>query len=238
MPQAFRLDRDRRRSYYPLIVFGVVSAAACARYESIAPANLAPMTAARVTSWVADLAPAHPVRFRLTWRFANQQGESAGRAVIRLAPPDTLRFDYRGPFGRSGAAVVIANQPRWAHPEGDFDNLIRLAPLFWAALGIPSMPPLDAHVFGAEGDAQRAWRYVTGPDAIDFIQVRSPSERLLAEFRTGGRVLGASEVHFEGVPSRPVRAEMLFPPDASRFWFTIEAIDTVAAFDPETWQES
>ena len=238
MPQAFPLDRGGWRSYYPLIALGVVFAADCARYESIAPANLVPMAPATAVDWVADLAPTQPMRFRLTWRFANQQGESAGRAVIRLAPPDTFRFDYRGPFGKSGAAVVIADEPRWARPEGDFDNLIRLAPLFWAALGIPSDPPPGAEVFGLEGVERRAWRYVAGRDAIDFILVRSPEERLLAEFRQGGRVLGASEVHFEGAPRRPTRAEMVFPPDASRFWFTIEAIDSVAAFDPETWQEN
>ena len=239
MGQEFPLDRGLRRIYYPLVAIGLSwAAAACAHYESIAPENLGPLPPATAASWVREFTPARSMRISLRWRFENQKGKSGGRAVVRVAPPDTLRFDYRGPFGRSGSAVVVGGGALWARPAQDFENLIPIAPLFWAALGIATAAPDGAQVLGLDGPERRAWRYVVGGEELDFVHIRGPEERLLAQLRYRGRILGVSEVLFEGKSRNPVRATMVFPPDASRFSFTIEAIDTVAAFDPETWQQT
>ncbi len=228
MPQSFSLDRNQRRFYYPLVAIGLLCAAGCIRYESIAPDGLIRMSAGEVADWVGEFALTQPTQVRLRWRFRNTRGRSAGRAVVRLAPPDTLRFDYRGPFGKSGSAVVVGGQALWAAPQQDFENLIPVAPVFWAALGIASPPP--------EG-ARRAWRFEHWDEATDFIFVRGPEPRLLAELRVRDEILATSELRLDGDTRQPVSAMMIFPLDGSRFSFTIEAIDTVAAYDPEIWTQ-
>lgn len=239
MGQAIPVDRRGRRSYYPLVALGAVSVAACAgRLRSIAPEHLVPMEPDVAARWSREVAPDRPLRIDIRWRFLNQQGSSAGRAVVRFAPPDTLRFDYRGPFGKSGSAVVVGARAVWARPEDDFRRLIPAAPLFWAALGIPGAPPAGAVVLGADDLRRRAWRYVSGPDEIDYILVRGPRPQLLAEWRTAGRIEGVSSLDLDPKTGRGVQAQMRFPHDAALFSFTVEAIDTVAAFEPETWTPS
>ena len=76
--------------------------------------------------------------------------EDAEVVAVRIAPPDTLRFDYRGPFGRSGAAVIVADSALWVVPQRDARELLPAAPVFWAALGIPQPPPRDARLSGRE----------------------------------------------------------------------------------------
>ena len=237
MPQSFSLDPDRRRFYYPLVAIGLLCAVGCLRYESIAPDGLARMSAGDVAGWVDEFALAQPTQVRLRWRFRNTQGRSSGRAVVRLAPPDTLRFDFRGPFGKSGSAVVVGGQALWAAPEQDFEDLIPVAPVFWAALGIASRPPEGAQVFGLDGPERRAWRFERRDEATDFIFVRGPEPKLLAELRVHDEILATSELRLDGDTRQPVSAMMTFPLEGSRFSFTIEAIDTVAAYDPETWTQ-
>ncbi len=239
MGQGFPLDRGRRALYYLLVAIGLFGLAGCAgRLRSIAPDNLAPLEPAVAAQWAGELAPDRPLRLNLRWRFMNQQGSSAGRAVVRYAPPDTLRFDYRGPFGKSGSAVVVGDRALWAQPEQDFRNLIPAAALFWAALGIPGAPPRGATVLGMDGAERRAWRYVVGEDEMDFILVRVPATRLLAEWRVAHRIQGVSELDLDPETGQPISALMTFPRDAARFSFTFDGIDTVAAFAPDTWTRS
>jgi hypothetical protein len=236
MPQVFPLDRARGRPYYELVVAGVAIVAACRGPGSIAPANLAPMAPDSVATWAATLQPRVPLHFDLRWRFENQNGRAAGRAAVRFAPPDTLRFDYRGPFGRSGSALVVGHEAVWAEPEGDFRSLIPVAPVLWASLGIAQPVPAGVAVLGREELTWRAWRYVDGNEETDFIHQRDPQARFQAELRRDGRVVGVTHVELAAPSGPPVKADMRFPRDGSRFSLTVQRVDTVARFGPETWR--
>lgn len=236
MPQGFPLDRPRRPVYYALACAGALVAACGGGLRSIAPTGLTPLSPDTARAWVAALAPTGPVRYDLRWRYTTQQGSSAGRAAVRVAPPDTLRFDYRGPFGRSGSALIVAEEVVWAEPEEDARSLLPTAPLFWAALAIPRPPPPDADVFGRRWDHQVAWRYVQGGEVIDYIARRdgTPAE-LLAELRSADRIVGAATTALTPGSTHPREARIVFPGEAALFTFTVEGFDTLATFGPETW---
>lgn len=236
MPQRFPLDPRGRGVYYALACMAVGVAACTAGLRSIAPTGLTPLAPDTARAWAAALAPTGSVRYDLRWRYTTQQGSSAGRAAVRVAPPDTLRFDYRGPFGRSGSALIVGDVVIWAQPEEDARSLLPAAPLFWAALAIPQPPPAGADVYGRRWEHQVAWRYVTGTDELDYIVRRSTSPgELLAELRSADRIVGATTARFETGGAHPREARIVFPGDAALFTFTVEAVDTLATFGPETW---
>lgn len=240
MRQALLLDR---RGGFPYHALGMVAALAVGTgcvpsLRSIAPTNLAPVARDTVSRWAGVFQPAVPLRYDLRWRFENFQGASAGRAAVRFAPPDTLRFDYRGPFGRSGSAVIVGDSALWAEPAGDFRSLVPVAPIFWAALGIAVPARQGATLLGLDDGGRRAWRYVEADEAIDFIFERKPVPRLLAELRRAGRVEGIVTVDLAEATRQPTRAVMRFPTGRATLTFTVQAIDTVAAFPPDTWQRS
>jgi hypothetical protein len=236
MPQLFPLDRTGGGFYYPLVTAAAAIVVGCTGITSIAPANLAPIAADSVARWVAALQPGMPLHYDLRWRFENENGRAAGRAAVRFAPPDTLRFDYRGPFGRSGSAVVVGTEAVWAEPEGDFRSLIPVAPVLWASLGIAVPAPDGAVVLGRDEPGQRAWRYAYGDEELDFIHERDSTPRLLAELRRAGRIVGVAQVALASDSGPPTAAGMRFPRDGSRFSFTVQRVDTVPAFGPDTWR--
>jgi hypothetical protein len=239
MRQALRLDRLDGLPYHALGVGGLVAALmGCAHsLRSIAPVDLLPASPDTIGAWSADFRPLVPLKYQLRWRFENSLGASAGRAVVRYAPPDTLRFDFRAPLGRSGSAVIVRGEPVWAEPAGDFEDLVPVAPILWAALGIVMTPADSATLMGRDEPGWRAWRYVQGEEAIDFIYQRGPSPRLQAEVRHGERVAGVVAVDLAPTNPWPTRAVMRFAGGGS-LTFTVQARDSVAAFPPDTWQRS
>jgi hypothetical protein len=240
MRQALLLDRRSGFPYHGLVVVAALAAGSgCVPgLTSIAPANLVPIAPDSVSQWARAFQPAVALKYELRWRFENFQGASAGRAAVRFAPPDTLRFDYRGPFGRSGSAVIVGDSALWAEPEGDFRSLVPVAPMLWAALGIAVPAAEGASLLGREDDGRRAWRYVEADEAIDFIYEREPVPRLLSELRRGGRIAGIVTVDLAGATRQPKQAVMQFPTGRATLTFTVQGVDTVAAFSPDTWQRS
>jgi hypothetical protein len=239
MRQVLLLDRLGGLPYHALGTVGLMAGlAGCAHgLKSIAPVDLLPASPDTISAWSAAFRPAVSLKYDLRWRFTTNQGTSAGRAAVRYAPPDTLRFDYRGPFGKAGSAVIVRGEPVWADPEGDFESLVPVAPILWAALGIV-MPPGDSStLLGRDEPQWRAWRYVQGEEALDFIFQREPSVRLVAEVRRGGRVAAVAQAELARPSLRPTRAVMRFSSGGS-LTFTVQALDSVAAFPPDTWQRS
>lgn len=230
------LDRPEARSYYAACAALLWTLAGCApRLVSLAPAGLGPVSRDSVATWVAAYAPASPRRYDLRWRFFTPRGSTAGRAAVRVSAPDSLRFDYRGPFGRSGAAVLVRDSAVWAEPEKDARDLIPMAPLFWAALGLPLAPPPDAELFGRPDGVGRAWRYVVRGDTMDLVEVGAGPERLLTELRRD-RILATTEIRFRPGTRVPLEGQMRFPAEGTAFTFTVEAIDSTSAFDPSIWR--
>lgn len=219
------------------LVVAVVSIVACRpTARSIAPDNLAPVSADSVTRWVLDFTPRTSIRYDLRWRFQNDRGSTGGRAAARIAPPDSLRIDLRGMLGRSGAAVVVGSTGVWARPEGDFKDILQSAPLFWAALGMPLRPPAGIETFGENRAERRAWRYAVASDTFDFVVLRDrPVQHLLAEMRRRGKIVGVVDAQFDSAGARVVSARMDFPAQEYRFTFSVEAVDSSEIFGSEIW---
>ena len=226
-----------------LVVAGTLVAACQPHLGPIAPASLPALEANTVRSWIAAVAPRHAVRYDLVWHLENKLGNTAGRAVARIATPDSLRFDYRAPFGRSGAAVVLGDSALWVRPAADINTILPAAPLLWLALAAPQVPPVDARIYGEEKGGRRVWRVSRADEAMDVVfepgrpimqdGAAHPAAHLLAQWRRADRLLGACEVTI--VDGRPVEAVLTFPETSARFRFSVEAADTLVNLDPAIW---
>jgi hypothetical protein len=238
MWQWLALDRPARGAYYAVALAGALGAAACAvTIPRLGPERLPPVERGAVTEWVREFHPTRAVRFDLRWTYRTQQGTSRGRAAVRFVPPDSVRFDYRAPFGKSGAAVIVGDDVVWSRPEDDVGRLVQVAPLFWAALGMPRVPPEGWGVSGlAEGDV-RTWRYAAPGDTLTYrARAAVPGASLKAQMRSAGQVVGAVEVVFADSVLQPVSSTMVFPGSASTVEFTVVAIEPITAVDPEIWK--
>jgi hypothetical protein len=235
-PQWLVLDHRSLLAYYGCCVALGFVGLACARgIPSIAPTGLELLEHERLLEWLAPYRRSNSARYDLKWRFVNQKGETAGRAAVRIAPPDTVRFDYRGPFGRSGAALIVGDSALWFVPERETRDLVPAAPLFWVALGLPRPPPSRAALFGRERDSEHAWRYATDADTADFVETGTGPDHLLAEVRRDGRMVASIDVRFRPGTRLPAETRLRFPQDGSALLLTVEGIQNVAAFDPNTW---
>ncbi|MGD2134656.1 MAG: hypothetical protein PVF27_00780, partial [Gemmatimonadales bacterium] len=148
----------------------------------------------------------------------------------------SLRFDYQGPFGRAGSAVLVGDSIVWSEPEEEVRGLIPVTPLFWAALGVPRPPARHAQVFGQSGPQQAVWRYAAGTDTLTYVSASVPTT-LRAELRRAGEVVGTVEVEFADSLRVPTSSRIVFPGTASVILFSVEAVDTLTAVDPEIWRQ-
>lgn len=222
--------------YHLALAVAILALAGCsAHLTSIAPTGLIPVAGESLRSWLLAYQPQGRVRYDLRWRFVNPKGATAGRAVVRIAPPDSLRFDYRGPFGRSGAAMIVGDSARWVVPEKEAGDLVPAAPLFWAALAIPQPPPEHAAIW-ARSQPAHAWRYAVGPDTMDFVEVGSGPQRLLVEVRRQGQMVASVEVKLKPGTREPLESRIRFPQDGAALIFSVVTSASVAAFDDATWR--
>lgn len=238
MWQRLALDRQARWFYYGVALTVSLAVAACGvTIPRLGPERLPPIERDTVTEWVREFHPARPVRIDLRWTYRTQQGTSRGRASVRFVPPDSVRFDYRAPFGKSGAAVIVGDEVVWSRPEDDVGQLIQVAPLFWAALGMPRMPPDGSAISGLVEADIRTWRYAASGDTLTYrARAALPGAGLEAQMRRGGEVVGAVDVLFADSVLQPVSATMVFPGSASTVEFTVVAIEPITAVDPEIWK--
>ncbi|HYX81527.1 MAG TPA: hypothetical protein VE714_03985, partial [Gemmatimonadales bacterium] len=162
----------------------------------LVPMALAPASRDTATAWARTTLPRTPTLIRFRWRYQDERVKYAGRGSARIAPPDSMRFDYAGPLNLgSGAAVVIGDSVAWADPEKDFRSLVPAIPMLWAALGMVRPPGADAVVLGTmlvDSLIQRrriVWRFVQVEDTLDYMVTDSAGRRSLvdAEWRRRGK---------------------------------------------------
>lgn len=236
MSQYFALASRLRFTYFGVAAILLLGSACRPSIKSIAPQGLAPFDPAEVGRWVAEYGPAKPVRYDLRWTYRTARGSTRNRAVVRVSPPDSLRLDFRGPFGKSGAAVFVGDSGIWSRPEGDLRDLLAAAPLFWAALGMPRAPGPDVSVSALVTPERRAWRYAGVADTFDFVELRQEPRRLLAEMRRAGRILGRSEAEFTENGGHISSSQLDFPAEESRFSFTVDSVTHAEEFAAEIWR--
>jgi hypothetical protein len=211
---------------------------------------LAPASRDSAAAWARRTLPRTPALIRFRWHYQDERVKYAGRGTVRIAPPDSLRFDYVGPLGLgSGAAVIVGDSVLWADPESDFRSLVPAIPMLWAAFGILRPPPDDAAVFGAQiVDSVRhtrriVWRFGQPEDTLDYAMTlpdsagRGETGLLEAEWRRRGKMVARSWSRVDTL-AHPASARIDFP-DASggaRFELTVVAFDTTQVFPPAIWR--
>ncbi|HEX4575209.1 MAG TPA: hypothetical protein VH158_08760, partial [Gemmatimonadales bacterium] len=246
--QRFVLDRGRALFY---IGAGILLAACPGRPAPLIPMPLVPGDRDSAVAWSAASVPTHRSAIRFRWKYQDDQHRWGGRGQARIAPPDSLRFDYVGPLGLGvGAAAIVGDSTIWADPEKNFRSLVPAVRMLWAGLGIVRPPAPRAVVFrepkgGSAGDGAGAaagggsgdpvnsagavqwWRFVEGDDTLDYRATTRSPRVLEAEWRRQGRVQARSRTEFD-VHAMPASARIDFPEGRARFELTVVAVDTAA----------
>ena len=201
------------------------------------PLALAPANRDSALAWTLKTLPAARTVIRFRWRYVDGRVRYAGRGSARIAPPDSLRFDYAGPLGLgAGAAVVIGDAVAWADPAANFRSLVPAIPMLWASLGIVQPPNQDAAVSGFADPQRTIWRFagVEG-DTLDYVATLGPERVLEAEWRRDGKVVARSRTQLD-LLARPISARIDFPEAPARFELTVVAVDTAAVIPPALWR--
>jgi len=226
------LDRLGARSY---IAACALVAACGGRLAPLVAVALTPADRSQAVAWTERTVPGHDTAIRFRFQFRDDRRRWGGRGTVRVAPPDSMRFDYSGPLGLgSGAAVVVGDSAVWADPAENFHQLVPGIPMLWAALGIVRPPGAEAHVDSASTPPRTIWRFVQGGDTLDYVATDGAVRLLEAEWRRQGKVLARSQTEFDA-RAFPARARIVFPEAPARFEFTVVSVDTAAAFAPALW---
>lgn len=182
------------------------------------------------------MVPGHNRLIRFRFLFQDKKRHWGGRGTARVAPPDSLRFDYVGPLGLgAGAAIVVGDSTVWADPAQNFRSLVPGIPMLWTALGIVRPPAPDAHVERGGAPPRTVWRFTHGDDTLDYVATEGPPRVLEAEWRRKGRVQARSRTEFDSL-ALPAKARVEFPEVLGRFELTIAGVDTAATIAPAIWQ--
>ena len=214
----------------------------------LVPVALAPVERDSAVSWTRTTLPRTPTLIRFRWRYQDEQVKYAGRGTARIAPSDSMRFDYAGPLGLgSGAAVVIGDSVLWADPAANFRSLVPAIPMLWAALGMVRPPAADAHLLGVElvdsvsHKRRVVWRFAQVEDTLDYLVTDSAGRAIMleAEWRRRGERVARSRSQLD-VRQQPASARVDFPKTSKggggRFELTVVAIDTAAVIAPALWR--
>jgi len=182
------------------------------------------------------MVPPHHTAIRFRWRYRDDRQSAGGRGQARIAPPDSLRFDWVATLGlASGAAVLVGDSVRWADPEESFHSLVPAIPMLWASLGTVRPPAADAAVSGKADPPRELWRFVRGADTLTYVATAATPRVLEAEWRQGGKVVARSRTVYDA-EARPASARVDFPEGSARFEFTVVAVDTMVVIAPALWR--
>lgn len=197
------------------------------------PAVLAPSSAAEANAWVASTRPTAHAQLRFHWSANNQ--EQSGRGVVLIAPPDSLRLEYRGPLGMSpGTVAVVGDSALWAQPRDEVQKIVPNYPLLWAMVGVALPPGRGWKVVGHRDATTIAWRYTRGADTVDYVWSHASATILEAYVSEGGKPIGrvTTILSAEGHPAKS-RLDVLSEP--ARLDLTFDKASKPMAFDREFW---
>jgi hypothetical protein len=212
----------------------------------LVPMPLAPASRDAAVAWARTTFPRAPMLIRFRWRFQDERVKYAGRGSVRIAPPDSLRFDFAGPLNLgSGAAVIIGDSVAWADPEKNFRSLVPAVPMLWAAFAMVRPPAEGATVFGEGAQVVDSlthrrrviWRFAQVEDTLDYVVTDSAGRECLveAEWRRRGKMLARSRSRLDSL-QHPAGARIDFPEGPARFELTVGVVDTAAVIPPNTWR--
>ncbi len=173
------------------------------------PVGFRPVPPDSAGRWADATRPPGKVQMRFHWSFDDGKGGGGGgNGIARMAPPDSLEFDFAGALGMGrGSAVVVGEQTIWAKPEDKVRDFVPNYPLMWAMLGVAAAPSTDAAVSHFADGRSEGWRYVEGVDTIDLVEVRQAPRALRVVVRHAGAAVGDAVVIFDSL-GHPVRSRL------------------------------
>jgi hypothetical protein len=229
MAQRVRLDRQVLLAY-----LGLAAWACQAQPGPLLPSPATPVSRAQVLAWVDSTRISDQRLYRFKWLFRDERSSAGGRGSARIAPPDSLRFDVAGPFGSGAAsAVVIGEQAVWMQPPDAIAKLVPNYPLMWAMFGIAREPPEGVDLRGLSDGKLLAWQYAGARDTVIYSRSSGESERLIAEVRQAGALIGRAETTF-GSDGIPVKARLTVPSAPAQLDLTFLSSER-SSFAPEIW---
>jgi hypothetical protein len=237
--QRFLLDRRLALLY----IGACTLLAGCpGRLPPLVPMPLEPADRDGALTWASATLPARHTAIRFRWKYRDSDRRWGGRGQARIAPPDSLRFDYVGPLGLgAGAAVVVGDSAIWADPEQNFRSLVRAVRMLWAGFGVVRPPPGEAVISGWRAPSVAIWRFAQGADTFDYRVtdgggVGGGGDRVLeAEWRQAGKIVARTRTQFD-TRALPATARIDFPEGPARFELSVVAVDTAAVIDPVLWR--
>ena len=199
------------------------------------PAALVPAAVSEAERWAASTRPGDNRDLRFRWKFQDERGAAAGRGRLRLALPDSVRFDVAGPLGSGRAAAFVAGDTAvWAEPEKDVEKLVPDYPLFWAMLGIARAPEPGSRVRTLADASLTAWQFIAGGDTVEYVRERGSVERLIAEVRRAGKRVGRVETRF-GPDGFPLSSRLVVSSPPARLDLTFYQNSKAESFGADTW---
>jgi hypothetical protein len=216
MPQHVRLDLPVLLAY-----LGCAGVGCRSEPGALVPQGAGPVSRDTVASWVASTVPADHQLFRFKWLLRDERGSAGGRGAVRVAPPDSLRFDVAGPFGSgSASAVVVGDRAVWTEPADAIARLVPNYPLMWAMFGVARLPGEGVELRGLTTESTQAWQYAGATDTIEYARTMGDQGRLVAEVRQAGNLIGRAETTLNSdgtlqkarltVPSAPAQLDITF----------------------------
>ena len=200
----------------------------------VVPAGAEPLKVEQIRPWVAATLPSGSTIRQFKWLFQDDRSSAGGDGRARVAAPDTLRFDARGPLGSGRmAAMVVGDRPVWAVPEETVDQIVPDYTLFWAMFGVALMPDRRASIRGLDDGGTQVWEYTLGGDTVVYMRKAESPGKLIAEVRRSGRLFGRVETRLSA-EGQPVSARLIVP-DLARLDITFQSMTLESSFPPETW---
>src|SRR5215213_2409500 len=206
MLQRVRLDLPVLLAY-----LGCAGAGCRSAPPPVIPVGAEPISQEKVADWVASTVPAGHQVFRFKWLLKDERGSAGGRGGVRVAPPDSLRFDVAGPFGSGAAsAVVVGDRAVWTDPPDAIARLVPNYPLMWAMFGVARRPPQGVELRGLATESTQAWQYAGATDTLEYARTAGSPGRFVAEVRQAGKLLGRAETTLSSDGS-PQKARLTVP---------------------------
>jgi hypothetical protein len=231
-----RLARSGPGPYLPtLAILGLLGCRSTGAGE-VVPAGAQPVPASQVSNWVGQTTPKGYTLYRFKWLFRDERSSAGGSGSARLAAPDSLRFDVRGPLGAgAAAAMVVGDTAIWTEPQDIISRLVPNYPLMWALFGVARLPDEGSDLRGLVDGKVTAWQYVRGGDTLSYARTSGSPDRLVTEVRQHGQLLGRAETTLSP-EGRPLTARLIVPSPPARLDITFASSTDTTGFPPRVWR--
>ncbi len=228
--------RSCRRARWLLVLLPAAGCGGLGLAPLPIPTGMAPATLTEAARWADSTRPAENRDVRFRWKFQDQYDATfAGRGRIRLALPDSVRFDAAGSLGIGRVAAFVAGDTAiWAEPEKDMQKLVPNYQLFWAMLGVARVPAEADAVRRVAAGTLTAWQFSLGQDTVEYVREQGATPRLIAEVRQGGKRLARVETKF-GPDGLPVSSRLIVVRPTSKLDLTFYQNVAARPFAPDTW---